>query len=232
MRPAAMLPTYNEADNIRPIIEAILKTSPAICAVVVDDNSPDGTWNIAEQMGMETGRVRVMRRTHKRGRGYAGTEGFRYCVGEGFDPIIEMDADFSHDPKYIPEMLRESESWDIVIGSRSVAGGRAVGRGATRQFITLGAAFYLNTMLGLSGVKDPTSGFRCFRRHVLESIHLDTLRSPGPAIVTEVLYRCRNFRIKEIPILFHDREHGESKFGLKAIKESLWTAARLRMTGK
>jgi dolichol-phosphate mannosyltransferase len=232
MNPAAMLPTYNEAENIREILEEILEESPDIVAVVVDDNSPDETWRIAEEVGAETGRVRVLRRMTGRGRGYAGAEGFRYCVAEGFDPIIEMDADFSHDPEYIPEMLQEAETWDIVIGSRAVKGGDVAGRGLARRLITAGAAFYLKTMLGLSGVKDPTSGFRCFRRHVLESIHLETLMSPGPAIVTEVLFRCRKFRIKEIPILFQDREHGRSKFGLKAIKESLLTAARLRFRGR
>jgi dolichol-phosphate mannosyltransferase len=227
-----MLPTYNEAENIRPLLAQVLAADPTITAVVVDDDSPDGTWRIAEEVAAETGRVRVLRRMENRGRGYAGAEGFRYCVAEGFDPIIEMDADLSHDPACIPTFLREAENWDLVIGSRAVEGGGAVGRGLARRLITAGAAFYLNVMLGLSGVKDPTSGYRCFRRRVLESIHLETLTSPGPAIVTEVLFRCRGFRIKEVPILFKDRERGRSKFGLKAMKESLLTAARLRLRGR
>ena len=119
-----------------------------------------------------------------------------------------------------------------MIGSRGVAGGGESGRGVLRRLITWGARVYLRLMLGVKGVNDLTSGFRCFRRHVLESIHLETLTSPGPGIVTEVLYRCRKFKIKEIPIQFRDREHGESKFGFKAMLESLLLALRLRVKGR
>ena len=174
----------------------------------------------------------MIHRRKKRGRGYAGAEGFRYCVAEGFDPILEMDADLSHDPFYLPEFLAASREWEVVIGSRSVPGGGARDRGLGRKLVTAGAAFYLRTMLGLKGVRDPTSGYRCFRRSVLESIHLETLTSPGPGIVTEILYRCRGFRIKEIPILFQDREKGRSKFDLRAMGKSLALAARLRMRGR
>ena len=232
MKPAVVLPTYNEAENLRKITEAILRVAPEMTVVIVDDESPDGTGRLADELARASGRVRVIHRRTKRGRGYAGAEGFRYCVAEGFDPIFEMDADFSHDPFYLPEFLAASREWDIVIGSRSVPGGGARARGLGRRLVTAGAAFYLRTMLGLKGVRDPTSGYRCFRRSVLESIHLETLTSPGPGIVTEILYRCRGFRIKEIPILFQDREKGRSKFGLRAMWESLALAARLRMKGR
>jgi len=232
MKPAVVLPTYNEAENLRKITEAILRVAPEMTVVIVDDESPDGTGRLADELARASGRVRVIHRRTKRGRGYAGAEGFRYCVAEGFDPIFEMDADLSHDPFYLPEFLAASREWDIVIGSRSVPGGGARARGLGRRLVTAGAAFYLRTMLGLKGVRDPTSGYRCFRRSVLESIHLETLTSPGPGIVTEILYRCRGFRIKEIPILFQDREKGRSKFGLRAMWESLALAARLRMKGR
>jgi dolichol-phosphate mannosyltransferase len=231
MKPAVMLPTYNEAGNLRKITERILRAAPEMTLVIVDDESPDGTGRLADELARASDRVCVIHRRGKRGRGYAGAEGFRYCVAEGFDPILEMDADLSHDPAYLPEFLAASREWDIVIGSRSVpGGGRADSLG--RRLVTAGAAFYLRALLGLKGVKDPTSGYRCFRRSVLESIRLETLTAAGPGIVTEILYRCRGFRIKEIPILFRDREQGESKFGLRAIWESLALAARLRIKGR
>ena len=232
MKPAVVLPTYNEADNIRDITDAILRVSPTITAVIVDDNSPDGTGHIADELAAESNRVRVIHRMENRGRGYAGAEGFRYCVAEGFDPILEMDADFSHDPSYIPQFIAESEEWDVVIGSRGVAGGHESGRGALRRLISAAAAAYLRAMLGIKDIRDPTSGYRCFRRRVLEAIELGTLTSRGPGIVTEILFRCRKFRIKEIPIHFRDRERGKSKFGLKAMFESLLLAARLRIRGR
>jgi dolichol-phosphate mannosyltransferase len=232
MKPAVMLPTYNEAGNLRKLTESILRAAPEMTVVVVDDESPDGTGRIADELARASDRVRVIHRREKRGRGYAGAEGLRYCVAQGFDPILEMDADFSHDPFYLPEFLAASREWDIVIGSRSVPGGGARARGLGRRLVTAGAAFYLRTLLGLKGVRDPTSGYRCFRRSVLERIHLETLTSPGPGIVTEILYRCRGFRIKEIPILFRDREQGRSKFGLRAMWESLALAARLRLKGR
>ncbi|MGD0999567.1 MAG: polyprenol monophosphomannose synthase [Candidatus Brocadiia bacterium] len=232
MKPAVMLPTYNEAENLRKITEAVLRAAPEMTVVIVDDESPDGTGRLADELARASDRVRVIHRRTQRGRGYAGAEGFRYCVAQGFDPILEMDADLSHDPFYLPEFLAASREWDVVIGSRSVPGGGARDRGFGRRLITAGAAFYLRTMLGLKGVRDPTSGYRCFRRSVLESIHLETLTSPGPGIVTEILYRCRGFRIKEIPILFQDREKGRSKFNLRAMGESLALAARLRIKGR
>jgi len=232
MKPAVMLPTYNEAQNIRAMTEAILAAVPGMAVVIVDDNSPDGTGRIADALSAEREEVHVIHRMENRGRGYAGAEGFVYCLEQGFDPILEMDADFSHDPSYIPKMLDEAEHWDVVIGSRGIAGGGESGRGLLRKIITAGAAAYLRLMLGLRGVHDPTSGFRCFRRSVMEEIRPDTLRSAGPGIVTEVLFRCRRHRIKEIPIQFRDRERGKSKFSVKAMLESLLLAARLRLRGR
>jgi dolichol-phosphate mannosyltransferase len=232
MEPAVMLPTYNEAENINGIIEAILRATPEAHVVVVDDDSPDGTWKIVKEIASENPKIHLLHRTDKRGRGYAGAAGFCYCVERGFDPIIEMDADFSHDPSYIPALLKEAEDWDVVVGSRGVAGGGQSGRGFVRRLITRGAAAYLRLMLGVGHIKDPTSGYRCFRLEAMKNIRPETLTAPGPAIVSEVFFRCRRFRLKEIPIQFHEREKGASKFDLKAMVESLLFALRLRLRGR
>ena len=227
-----MLPTYNEAENIRPITEAIRRVAPDAHVLIVDDHSPDGTWKIAEAMAAEDDRVHLLDRTEKRGRGYAGAAGFQWAVEREYDPIIEMDADFSHDPFYIPQLIEESKAADVVLGSRGVEGGGESGRGLLRRLITAGAATYLRTMLGVRGVKDPTSGYRCFRLEAMRRIRPETLTAPGPAIVSEVLFRCRGMRIKEVPIRFRDREKGRSKFGFKAMIESLLYALRLRLRGR
>jgi dolichol-phosphate mannosyltransferase len=232
MKPAVMLPTYNEAENVAAMIESIFNAVPEATVVVVDDDSPDGTWKIVQGLVANSDQVRLIHRTEKRGRGYAGAAGFCYCVEEGFDPIIEMDADFSHDPLYLPELIAASKEYDVVLGSRGVEGGGESGRGLLRKFITWGAGVYLRTMLGVRGVKDMTSGYRCFRLEAMKKIKPETLSAPGPAIVSEVLFRCRKFRIKEIPIRFQDRAKGESKFGLKAMIESLTYALKLRLRGK
>ena len=165
-----VIPTFNERDNLRTLVEEVLALPYALAVVIVDDNSPDGTGRIADALSADREDVHVLHRMENRGRGYAGAEGFVYCLKQGFDPILEMDADFSHDPRYIPKMLEEAEHWDVVIGSRGVEGGGESGRGPLRTAITAGAAAYLRLMLGLRGVRDPTSGFRCFRR--LSLIHI------------------------------------------------------------
>ena len=228
MPPIVMLPTYNEAENIRPMVSAILAADPRLHVLVVDDDSPDGTAGIVGEMAQGEPRVKLLLRTERRGRGYAGAEGLRLCAAQGFDPIIEMDADFSHDPADLPRLLEAAERHDVVIGSRRVEGGAESGRGPLRRFITWGAGAYLKLLLGLWRVHDPTSGYRCFRRRTLLAIQPGTLRSPGPGIVSEILFRCRKLDIAEIPIQFKDRERGSSKFGVKAMVESLALALRLR----
>ena len=229
MQPVVMLPTYDEAENIRPMIEAVLAADSRIRVLVVDDDSPDGTARIAEEVAQGNDRVSVMLRRERRGRGYAGAEGFQRCLDMGGDPILEMDADFSHDPAHLPAFLKASEEFDVAIGSRHVAGGGESGRGAIRRLITWGAGVYLRTMLGVRGVQDPTSGYRCYRRWVLEAARLDTLRSQGPPILSEMLFRCRKLRITEIPIQFRDRELGHSKFNPKIMADSLLLALRVRL---
>jgi len=232
MKAAVVLPTYNELENIRPMVESILSAAPGVEVIVVDDDSPDGTGHVADQLARRHARVSVIHRYENRGRGLAGVEAFRRCLERGFDRVIEMDADFSHDPQYIPELLRHAGEYDVVIGSRGTPGGADAERGPVRQMITRLAWLYLRIMLGVPQVHDPTSGYRCFTRGALQRMDLDTLRARGPAIVTEILFRCRKMRIREVPIRFRDRAMGTSKFDLGAMWTSLLQAARLRLLGK
>ena len=214
-----MIPTYNESENIAEVIGGILALRiPRLDIVVVDDSSPDGTAAVVKEIMKRRGNVRLLLRAKDRGRGYAGRDGFLYCLKEGADVIIEMDGDFSHHPRYIPLMLKEIQEYDLVLGSRMVKGGHDIGRSAVRRAITRMANFYITLMLGIK-VRDCNSGFRCFRRELVESIHPETLQSQGPSIVQEVLFRAHltHARIKEIPIDFVDRMKGKSKLGLREL---------------
>lgn len=229
MRAIVMIPTYNEKSNIGDLIEEILNLKCDLQIVVVDDDSSDGTGKIVEELSCGCSKVKIIHRKGERGRGLAGIEGFKYAVQQDVDCILEMDGDFSHHPKYIPHFLEAIEDADVVIGSRHVGGGGDAERGVIRRLVSNLANWYLRSVLGL-GHRDCTSGFRCFRKEVLESIDLDTLSSEGPSIVIEVLYRCkvRNYRILEIPIMFHKRRHGRSKLGFSILMHSLIIPWRLR----
>lgn len=229
MKALVILPTYNERDNIALVVNHILALSIGLDVLVVDDDSPDGTGDIADELARTHTEVHVMHRTQDRGRGLAGVAGFKYALENGYDLAIEMDADLSHDPAHIPAMLTAAQDHDLVIGSRHVEGGTEQGRGLARRAITQFAGRYMRLMLGVSHVRDCTSGFRCFRRQALEDIELGTLESRGPSIITEVLARCRGMRIKEVPIQFADRVHGESKFGFRAIRDSFWVPLKTRL---
>lgn len=229
MKALVILPTYNERDNIALVVSRILALEMGLHVLVVDDDSPDGTGEIADELARSHAEVQVMHRTDERGRGLAGVAGFKYALEKGYDLVVEMDADLSHDPAHIPALLAAAEHCDVVIGSRHVQGGAEQGRGLMRSAITQFARRYMRVMLGLSNVTDYTSGFRCFRRKALEQIGLDTLESKGPSIITEVLSRCRGMSIKEVPIQFVDRVHGESKFGFRAIRDSFWMPFKIRV---
>lgn len=219
MKTFVMIPTYNERENIANLIGKILKLKiKNLHIVVVDDNSPDGTWQIVENISKRSKNVHLLLRKKDKGRGSAGRDGFIYCLKNGADVVVEMDADMSHDPKYIPLMIEELKNADLVLGSRRLKGSREVGRGTIRRFITWGANLYITLMLGIR-VKDCNSGFRCFKRKVLEAIKLEKLQSKGPAIVQEVLFKAhlKGFKIKEIPITFVNRTKGISKLGLKQL---------------
>lgn len=229
LKAMAMVPTYNEAGNIGRLIEEILAQGEDIGVVVVDDDSPDGTWRIVEEYSRRDPRVRLLRRIGRKGRGTAGIEGFRYAVGQGVEFIIEMDADFSHHPSYIPKFLNEMDDCDLLIGSRMVKGGGERGRGPLRRLITKGANLYIRLVLGLP-YKDSTSGYRVFRREVLEAVELENLISRGPSIVQEVLYKAHinGFRIKETPLIFEDRTVGRSTFNSKIMRQSLMAIPKIR----
>lgn len=224
-----MLPTYNEAENIGPLIDAILAQGPELEVLVVDDDSPDRTWKIVQEREKKDSRVHLLLRKTRRGRGLAGIAGFCEALRLGADAVIEMDADWSHDPKWIPAMIAQGRSADVVIGSRLAPGGGEEGRSFVRQWITRAANLYIRTMLRLP-VRDATSGYRLFSRRCLEAIPWNAMRATGPEVVQEVLLaaHARGFTIAEVPILFVERRHGQSTFNSKIMIRSLAAMYRLR----
>jgi dolichol-phosphate mannosyltransferase len=225
----AMVPTYNEAPNIESLLREILGQGPDIGAVVVDDDSPDGTAAIVERLRQEDARVHLVLRKEERGRGTAGIVGFQYAVAQGIPFIVEMDADFSHQPFYISSFLSQMEGCDLLIGSRLVEGGGERGRHLLRKLITRVANAYIRLVLGLP-FRDCTSGYRVFRREVLEAIELDQIMSRGPSVVEEVLYKAyrRGFRIKEVPYILEERKAGESTFNRKIMLNALRMMLKIR----
>ncbi|MFH1409359.1 MAG: polyprenol monophosphomannose synthase [Nanoarchaeota archaeon] len=227
-----MLPTYNEKENIAKLIEVILALNiPKLHIVVLDDNSPDQTWKIVQDLAKKHRNVHLLLRKKNRGRGHAGRDGFLYCLEHGAERIIEMDADFSHDPRYIPRLLKAAESADLAVGSRNVCGGKDIERGIGRHLLTELARAYIFFVLGIT-IKDPTSGYRCFTRAGLQAIDPYSLKAPDPFIITEVLYRAhrRRIKIKEVPILFHQRIAGTSKLDGKILLSNLWRILKLRFS--
>ena len=229
MRIIAMLPTYNEAENIGPLIDAILAQGPELEALVVDDDSPDGTWRLVAEREKTDPRVHLLHRTTRRGRGLAGIAGFCEALRLGADAVIEMDADWSHDPRWIPSLIARSRHADVVIGSRLVPGGSEEGRPFVRRLITRAANAYIRFMLRLP-VRDATSGYRLFSRRCLEAIPWDAMRATGPEVVQEVLLaaHARGFTMAETPIIFVERRHGQSTFNRRIMIRSLKEMVRLR----
>lgn len=222
MKTFIMVPTYNEADNISRLVPMILEKLPEAKILVVDDNSPDGTARVVEKLKKEYPRkIFLLVRKRARGRGTAGIAGFKYALAKKAEVVVEMDADFSHHPRHLPRMLREIREQDVVLGSRFVRGGKDK-RGLVRHGITILGNFYIRTVLKLS-IRDCTSGYRVFRREVLEKINLEGLISSGPSIVQELLYKADllGFKIKEVPIIFVDRRQGESKFNWKIMAQGV-----------
>lgn len=234
MKTYVMIPTYNERENIGNLIQEILNLKiPDLHIVVVDDNSPDGTSVVVKNVSGEYPAVELLLRTAGRGRGSAGVAGFKYALEHGADSVIEMDADFSHHPKYIPSLLEAIQNADMVIGSRFISGGEDINRGIIRKVITLLAGVYVRVLLGLK-IKDVSSGYRCFKRKVLEAIELDSMISTGPSIVSEVFYRThlKGFSIKEIPITFEDRIHGQTKLNYKILAKTLLMVLKFKQLNK
>jgi len=227
MKAMVMLPTYNERENIEKIVNQILAQDD-IRIVIVDDSSPDGTGEMADRLaGQNPGRIWVIHR-QERGRGTAGIAGFRYALEQDVGCIIEMDADFSHDPEYIPKFLDEMGEYDVVIGSRLVKGGKSV-RTPSRKIISSGANLYTRLLLGWH-IKDWCGGYKCYRREALGSLDFDRFYSTGYSIGMETLYRLtkKGFRCVEIPIEFTDKRTGASKFSTREIVRYMITVLRLR----
>lgn len=232
-RAVVVLPTYNEAGNVRPICEAILAASDELDILVVDDNSPDGTGRLADALAAEDDRVTVLHRPGKAGLGQAYIAGFQQVLSRGYERIVQMDADFSHDPKYLPELLERAGAAGVVIGSRNIEGGGTINWGVGRQVLSKGGSLYARTILGL-GVQDLTSGFKCWRRDVLEAIDLASVTTTGYAFQIELTYRAirHGFRVDELPIVFVDRRVGKSKMSGAIFAEALVKVWALRVRGK
>jgi dolichol-phosphate mannosyltransferase len=229
-RACVVLPTYNERENLPEIVPAILAASPELDVLIVDDNSPDGTGLAADELAAKSDRVRVLHRAKKEGLGRAYLAGFAEALGRGYGRVLEMDADFSHDPARLPALLEASKEADLVLGSRYVEGGGTVNWGIGRRLLSKGGSLYARTILGLP-VRDLTGGFKCFHRRVLESIDLANVSSSGYAFQIELTYRAvrRGFRIKEVPIVFADRRVGKSKMSRRIVLEALLLVWKIRL---
>ncbi len=224
-----VLPTYNEAENIGQLIPRIL-VNHRLRVLVVDDASPDGTGDLVAAMAEQHPRIELYRRPGKLGLGSAYLTGFQHALEKGADFVFEMDADFSHDPHYLPTLLDTAEAGaDLVLGSRYVPGGGTTDWGVTRRLISRGGNLYAGLILGLP-IADATGGFRCYRRRTLEGIHLDRIRSNGYAFQVEMAYRAyqAGFRIVEVPIIFPDRRVGRSKMSRRIVIEALINVWKLR----
>ena len=236
MQVAVIIPTYNEKENIEALVTQLLALPTGVHVIVVDDNSPDGTGEIADRLAVECdGKVDVIHRPGKLGLGTAYIAGFKRALAEGFDLICTMDADFSHNPRYIPNMVDKiGQGYDLVIGSRYVPGGGTTGCTFDRKLLSWGANAFARTMLGLRA-HDTTAGFRCYRRKVLEKVGLDEIKASGYSFLIEMLYRMHRHgrQVGEIPIIFENRRLGTSKISkdevIKAMATVLWLA-RTRLT--
>lgn len=224
-----VIPTYNERGNLESLLHRIFLVKPDAEILIVDDNSPDGTGQIAEEIGKNDKRLHVLHRPEKAGLGKAYIAGFKYALQHGADIIFEMDADFSHDPDTIPGFFDKIRDYDIVIGSRYIKGISVVNWPLRRLLLSLMASIYVRLVLWLP-VKDSTAGFKCFRRKVLESINLDEVGSNGYAFQIEMNYRAykAGFKLTEIPIIFVDRHAGTSKMSRHIVWEALFIVWRLR----
>lgn len=233
MKTLIIIPTYNEIENLRPLLKEIFSFVPETDILIVDDNSPDGTGKLADEIHAEDSRVSVLHRQGKLGLGTAYIAGFKYAVEHKYDAAFEMDADFSHDPRYLPDFLKAIEHADLVIGSRYISGGGTPNWSPIRRLISGGGNIFARFMLGIP-VQDCTAGFRCYRREVLEAIDLDTIRSQGYAFQVELAYRVmqHGFTIVETPIVFMDRRVGKSKMSRKIVIEAFLYVLRERFSKK
>ena len=223
------LPTYNERENLEPMLRAL--GDKDVRVLVIDDNSPDGTGELADRLATELGYVDVLHRERKEGLGPAYLAGFRSALADGAELVLEMDCDFSHDPNAVPRLIAAVESGaDLALGSRYVPGGGVRNWGLLRRVISAGGSFYARVVLGVK-VRDLTGGFKCYRRIVLETIDLDSVDSKGYAFQIETTYRAlrAGFKVVEVPITFADREVGGSKMSKAIVAEAIWKVPGLRL---
>jgi len=230
LKAVVVIPTYNERDNLERLARQILSQDPAIHLLVVDDNSPDGTGALADRLAAETSRVSVLHRAGKLGLGSAYREGFRLALDMGADFVVQMDADFSHDPSILPVFFESMREHDLVIGSRYLNGVSVVNWPLRRLMLSYFASVYTRVITGLT-ISDCTSGFKCFRRSALEAIDLGRVRSDGYSFQIEMNYRCveRGFRVTEVPIIFIDRHAGTSKMSKRIVREAVLMVWKLKL---
>jgi len=229
-RALVVLPTYNERMNLPLIVPQILEQDARIEVLIVDDNSPDGTGQLADELAAANSRVHVMHRAEKAGLGKAYLAGFRWALDRGYDFVLEMDADFSHDPKFLRQLLAAAKDADLVIGSRYRAGVNVINWPISRLLLSIGANQYARWITGLP-LTDSTAGFKCFRREVLESIDFEKVRSNGYSFQIEMSFRAwkKGFRLVEVPIVFTDRMEGQSKMNKRIVREAIWMVWWLRL---
>jgi dolichol-phosphate mannosyltransferase len=230
MKALLIIPTYNEIDNIERIIELVLEQSPVLEILVMDDNSPDGTAAVVKTMMQTQPRIHLIERPSKMGLGSAYVTGFKYALSRDYDYMLEMDADFSHNPEDLPRLLEAAQRYDLVIGSRYSNGVNIINWPFRRLLISYFASKYVRVITGMP-IKDPTGGFKCFHRKVLEAIDLDRILSDGYAFQIEMNFRAwaLGFRIKEIPIIFTERINGVSKMSRNIVWEAAWMVWHLQL---
>ena len=228
MKTLVIIPTYDEKDNVRPIAAAVLEHLPEAHVLFVDDNSPDGTGAILDELVVENEAVRVIHKPGKSGLGRAYISGFQWALEREYELVFEMDADFSHDPHELPHFVQAAGDADLVLGSRYVNGIRITNWPLSRLLLSKAAAFYVSAITGMP-VTDPTGGYKCYRRRVLETIDLARIESNGYSFQVEMTHRTwmRGFRIAEIPITFVDRRSGYSKMSTGIFREALWIVWKL-----
>ncbi len=229
-RVLVITPTYNERENLETFVGLLHAAAPEADVLVVDDNSPDGTGDIADALAAKDPRIQVMHRAGKQGLGTAYLQGFRWALDRDYDVVFEMDTDLSHDPKYVPDFLRAVDAGgDVIIGSRNIPGGGVEGWGLGRHVLSKGGSLYSRTILGVS-VRDLTSGFKAFTRRALQAIDLDAVQSNGYSFQIELTYRAlrRGMRVTEVPITFVDRRAGKSKMSRKIFAEAIGMVWKLR----
>jgi dolichol-phosphate mannosyltransferase len=228
VRAVVCLPTYNERENLEPMVRAL--GEHGVSVLVIDDSSPDGTGELADRLAAEHAHVSVVHRPRKEGLGPAYLAGFRHALAGGAELVLEMDCDFSHSPADVPRLIEAAARADLVLGSRYVPGGSVENWGLIRRAVSAGGSLYARALLGV-GIRDLTGGFKCYRRAVLEAIDLDAIHSKGYAFQIETTYRAmrKGFRVAEVPVRFVDREAGHSKMSRAIVLEAIWQVPALRL---